>query len=322
MRRIRSTAAISATRARIRRWPASRPNVASRPSSTATTVTTKATGVRDGARRASSRCAARSTKRGCARPTFARWRSAWASRCGTNRRWRVCRRDFPTAPRSRSTCCVRSTVPSKPCTMPGACRVRHHGEVARIEVPPEISPGYRSRPPRSDRCRRARGGLSLCHARPRRLRQRRLEPDAAPRRGDFRRGQVTGRMSAGETVAPVPDAIGSILSRASALTLKDPGPTHAEIRTMIAAATRAPDHGKLQPWRFTVLEGAARDRFGDLMAASMKAREPHASDADRRASVTRSFARRRSSPWARKSCSRTRFRPSNKSSRSRPRWRT
>lgn len=46
------------------------------------------------------------------------------------------------------------------------------------------------------------------------------------------------------------------------------------------AATRAPDHGKLQPWRFTVVEGAARDRVADLFAERFRARHPDATEVD------------------------------------------
>jgi nitroreductase len=87
-------------------------------------------------------------------------------------------------------------------------------------------------------------------------------------------------MSASDTARRVPEAIASMLSRASALTLKEPGPTPDDLRLILTAATRAPDHGKLQPWRFIVLEGDARDRFGDVMAQTLRARVPDIADAD------------------------------------------
>ena len=46
---------------------------------------------------------------------------------------------------------------------------------------------------------------------------------------------------------------------ASALTLTEPGPTPAELDRLLALAARTPDHGKLFPWRFIVIEGAAKD---------------------------------------------------------------
>ncbi len=47
----------------------------------------------------------------------------------------------------------------------------------------------------------------------------------------------------------------------SALLLKDPGPTKAELDTLIRLAARAPDHGKLGPWRFIILEGKAKEAY-------------------------------------------------------------
>ncbi len=48
---------------------------------------------------------------------------------------------------------------------------------------------------------------------------------------------------------------------ASALSLQSPGPTAAQLKTLLALAARAPDHGKLAPWRFVVLQGAAKATF-------------------------------------------------------------
>ena len=44
-------------------------------------------------------------------------------------------------------------------------------------------------------------------------------------------------------------------------------------------ALRAPDHGKLRPWRFVLIRGAAREKFGDVLVETLKAREPGVSDA-------------------------------------------
>jgi nitroreductase len=41
----------------------------------------------------------------------------------------------------------------------------------------------------------------------------------------------------------------------SAQTLRAPGPTAAELDDLIRLAARVPDHGKLNPWRFVVMEG-------------------------------------------------------------------
>jgi len=48
---------------------------------------------------------------------------------------------------------------------------------------------------------------------------------------------------------------------AAALSLVAPGPTDEELRRLLRLAARAPDHGKLSPWRFTVLRGEAKAHF-------------------------------------------------------------
>jgi len=66
-----------------------------------------------------------------------------------------------------------------------------------------------------------------------------------------------------------------IQSRTSALKVTAPGPTEAHLQQIIRAGTRAPDHGRLRPWRFTILEGAAREKLGDAMAECLRARTPN-----------------------------------------------
>lgn len=46
----------------------------------------------------------------------------------------------------------------------------------------------------------------------------------------------------------------------------EPGPSGAEIDALIALAARVPDHGKLGPWRFVVIEGEGRARAGEALA--------------------------------------------------------
>lgn len=55
--------------------------------------------------------------------------------------------------------------------------------------------------------------------------------------------------------------------------LAAPGPSAAEIDTILTIAARVPDHKKLAPWRFVVFEGEARARFGEIMAAACKAED-------------------------------------------------
>jgi nitroreductase len=66
--------------------------------------------------------------------------------------------------------------------------------------------------------------------------------------------------------ATIVDLLTAIESRASALKLMEPGPTRAHLEQIMRAAVRAPDHGRLRPWRFVVLEGAAREKLGNEMA--------------------------------------------------------
>ena len=63
---------------------------------------------------------------------------------------------------------------------------------------------------------------------------------------------------------PAPEALDFLLSRRSrpAKTLKGPAPSGSEIETLLTAAGRTPDHGKLEPWRFIVFEEAALRRLG------------------------------------------------------------
>jgi nitroreductase len=55
--------------------------------------------------------------------------------------------------------------------------------------------------------------------------------------------------------------------------LKEPGPSDAEIETMIRVATHVPDHGRLEPWRFILYRGTAREKVGELLADLAEKRE-------------------------------------------------
>lgn len=68
---------------------------------------------------------------------------------------------------------------------------------------------------------------------------------------------------------PNPAAMEFLLTRRSrpAKTLTTPVPTRDELLPILTAAARTPDHGKLEPWRFIVLEGAALQRLAALAAA-------------------------------------------------------
>ena len=53
-----------------------------------------------------------------------------------------------------------------------------------------------------------------------------------------------------------------------------PGPSPEQLDVLLTAACRAPDHGKLFPWRFIVFEGDARRRMGAVLAESLVTSEP------------------------------------------------
>jgi len=55
--------------------------------------------------------------------------------------------------------------------------------------------------------------------------------------------------------------------------LVEPGPSPAELDTILTIASRVPDHKKLAPWRFIVLEGEARARLGEVVAEACIAAE-------------------------------------------------
>jgi nitroreductase len=53
--------------------------------------------------------------------------------------------------------------------------------------------------------------------------------------------------------------------------LAEPGPSRAELTTILTAAARVPDHKKLAPWRFVLFQGEARAAFGEALARACAA---------------------------------------------------
>jgi nitroreductase len=74
------------------------------------------------------------------------------------------------------------------------------------------------------------------------------------------------------------ETIGFLRRRRSvpAAQLREPGPDAAELETILSIASRVPDHGKLAPWRFIVIEGEARHRLGETIARIFQADCPDA----------------------------------------------
>ena len=56
--------------------------------------------------------------------------------------------------------------------------------------------------------------------------------------------------------------------------LTGPGPDDAQLAVALDAAMRAPDHGRMLPWRFKLIRGAAKDRFADILVAAALAHDP------------------------------------------------
>lgn len=70
-----------------------------------------------------------------------------------------------------------------------------------------------------------------------------------------------------------------ILGRQSPLALRAPGPDAATLRAMLAAGMCGPDHGRLTPWRFTVIEGDGRHAFGRVLREALQRRIVDADEA-------------------------------------------
>ena len=66
-----------------------------------------------------------------------------------------------------------------------------------------------------------------------------------------------------------------LLARSSAPIpeLKAPAPDDSQIRTILTAASRVPDHGRLAPWRFILYRGATREKIGEKLLELAEKRE-------------------------------------------------
>ena len=69
--------------------------------------------------------------------------------------------------------------------------------------------------------------------------------------------------------APSPETLSFLARRrsASAVLLTEPAPTPDELDLLLRLASRVPDHGKIKPWRFVILEGEAKARFAARLEA-------------------------------------------------------
>jgi nitroreductase len=73
---------------------------------------------------------------------------------------------------------------------------------------------------------------------------------------------------------PVPEVLRFLARRrsSSAVTLGEPGPSPEAVDVLLRLAARVPDHGKLSPWRFIVLETEPKARFASRLEALAEGR--------------------------------------------------
>ncbi|MGO0308314.1 nitroreductase family protein [Endozoicomonas acroporae] len=69
-----------------------------------------------------------------------------------------------------------------------------------------------------------------------------------------------------------------LLERVSTPILEEPAPSDQQLDVMFRAALRAPDHGRIRPWRFLTVSGQAREGLGELMAQAVLEDQPDLSE--------------------------------------------
>lgn len=72
------------------------------------------------------------------------------------------------------------------------------------------------------------------------------------------------------------DALTLLNHRNSEPKLTKPAPDRDTLQRILTASLRAPDHGRLRPWRYLIIEGKARQRLGELFADALLQRKPDA----------------------------------------------
>jgi nitroreductase len=66
----------------------------------------------------------------------------------------------------------------------------------------------------------------------------------------------------------------AVQTRSSAARLAEPGPSPEDLDRLLQAAARAPDHGRLKPWRLIVLKDATRAAFTAAAVEAKRVRLP------------------------------------------------
>ena len=72
----------------------------------------------------------------------------------------------------------------------------------------------------------------------------------------------------------MPEALDLLKTRRSQkpIEMTGPGPSPAELETILTIGARVPDHGKIAPWRFIVFEGDARAKAGEIFKKVFRAK--------------------------------------------------
>lgn len=73
------------------------------------------------------------------------------------------------------------------------------------------------------------------------------------------------------------DTMTALLTRRTPGKLSDPAPSADQVERILEAAAHAPDHARLRPWRFIVIQGSALEKFGEARARGLMARRPASS---------------------------------------------
>lgn len=76
------------------------------------------------------------------------------------------------------------------------------------------------------------------------------------------------------------DPLALLRERRSRAALTAPAPDRGQLQEILLAASAAPDHGRLRPWRFVVVDEGGLGALGDAFAAAHAEREPAATVAE------------------------------------------
>lgn len=79
------------------------------------------------------------------------------------------------------------------------------------------------------------------------------------------------------------DALSLLLQRRSWAKLTEPAPSGQALDNILKAGMRAPDHGGLCPWHFTLVRGEGRDKLAAIFELAMTKKQQHAAKIEKAA---------------------------------------